>query len=191
MTDDKRAEVVRKALEAGASPQLVDGTASAEALANLLVLGAEHQRPRSKQFSRGEFNAQADADFILAAIRSLISQPAAPVDVVERAARALWFDFVDWQGYPNGLPTWDEMSQWDVDDRNNRCEEYRSLARAAIAALPTHDPDARAVALEKALRAIVGEYEHSREDAADIAYGMVSKARAALSNSPAGEKDNG
>ena len=38
-------------------------------LANLLRLGAEHQRPRSRQFSRGEYNAEADAIFIVEAIK--------------------------------------------------------------------------------------------------------------------------
>jgi hypothetical protein len=55
-------------------------------------------------------------------------------ELVERVARALWFDFVDQRGYPNGLPTWDEMQAWPTDDRNNRCTDFRSLAQAAIAA---------------------------------------------------------
>lgn len=53
-------------------------------------------------------------------------------DLVETVARAMWFDHVDRQGYPNGLPTWDEMVEnggW-----MHEVEEARSNARAAIAA---------------------------------------------------------
>jgi hypothetical protein len=41
---------------------------SVTVLANLLSLGAEHQRPRSKQYARGEYNPELDAEFIVAAI---------------------------------------------------------------------------------------------------------------------------
>ena len=54
-------------------------------------------------------------------------------DLVETVARAMWFDHVDRQGYPNGLPTWDEMVEnggW-----MHEVEEARSNARAAIAAV--------------------------------------------------------
>lgn len=54
---------------------------------------------------------------------------------VDGLARALWFDFVDQQGYPNGLPSWDEMAAWPATDRNNRCDEFRSIARAALVAM--------------------------------------------------------
>lgn len=54
---------------------------------------------------------------------------------VERVAAALWFELVDQQGYPSGLPTWNEMAGWPESDRNNRCHEFRSFARAAIAVL--------------------------------------------------------
>jgi hypothetical protein len=43
-------------------------TPKVSVLANLLAMGAEHQIPKSKQFSRGELNAEADAEFIVAAI---------------------------------------------------------------------------------------------------------------------------
>lgn len=54
-------------------------------------------------------------------------------DLVETVARAMWFDHVDRQGYPNGLPTWDEMVEnggW-----MHEVEDTRSNARAAIAAV--------------------------------------------------------
>lgn len=31
----------------------------------------------------------------------------------EDVARAAYFGYVDWQGYPNGMPTWNEMSEAD------------------------------------------------------------------------------
>lgn len=54
-------------------------------------------------------------------------------EMIERVAQAMWFDFVDQQGYPNGQPSWDEMSTWEA--LPNRCEEFRSMARAAIEAM--------------------------------------------------------
>lgn len=53
-------------------------------------------------------------------------------DECEAVARRLWFEFVDSLGYPNGQPTWDEMSAWPADDPDNRCAEYLRLAAAAI-----------------------------------------------------------
>lgn len=55
---------------------------------------------------------------------------------VERVARALWFDHVDQIGYPNGMPTWDEMSEHSTDKPFDRSlEEFRSLATAALSAM--------------------------------------------------------
>lgn len=54
-------------------------------------------------------------------------------DLVETVARAMWFDHVDRQGYPNGLPTWDEMLEnggW-----MHEVEDTRSNASAAITAV--------------------------------------------------------
>lgn len=33
------------------------------------------------------------------------------VDLILRIAKRIWFEYVDDQGYPNGLPTWDEMAK--------------------------------------------------------------------------------
>lgn len=52
-------------------------------------------------------------------------------EMVERVARAIWFDHVDQQGYPNGLPTWDELVEADTF----QVAEFRSMARAAIEAM--------------------------------------------------------
>lgn len=64
----------------GVTPELASGKASMAALAGILRRGAGTQKPRSKQFSRGEFNAEADARFILDCINIALTQPAAPVD---------------------------------------------------------------------------------------------------------------
>jgi hypothetical protein len=58
-------------------------------------------------------------------------------DMVEKVAAAMWFDFVDQQGYPNGLPTWKELSR--INEATQA--EYRSLARAAIEAMRSADDD--------------------------------------------------
>ena len=59
--------------KAKASPDLAIGKVSAKALAGILQRGAETQKPRSLQFSRGEFNAEADAEFIIAALSLALS----------------------------------------------------------------------------------------------------------------------
>lgn len=74
---------------------------------------------------------------------------------VEELARALWFDFVDQHGYPNGLPTWDELPEKierrvDVQTR----EFQRSLAEAAIAAL---HPQPQAVELDRYDAGLLGD----------------------------------
>lgn len=53
--------------------------------------------------------------------------------ILERVARAMWFDHVDLQGYPNGCPTWDEMLL--MPSGQGVVEEVRSNARAAIRAM--------------------------------------------------------
>lgn len=52
--------------------------------------------------------------------------------LIESVATAMWRDHVDLQGYPSGLPSWDEM----VASHNSylpELEEGRLNARAAIA----------------------------------------------------------
>jgi len=46
--------------------------------------------------------------------------------LIEDVAKRIYFEYVDMQGYPNGLPTWSEMT----DER--RKEELRAMARGAI-----------------------------------------------------------
>ncbi|EPR09805.1 hypothetical protein M527_06665 [Sphingobium indicum IP26] len=60
------------------------------------------------------------------------------MSVVEKVAAALWFDYVDQQGYPNGLPTWQEMVEGEP--LADALEHYRSLAVAAIAAMREPTP---------------------------------------------------
>lgn len=56
-------------------------------------------------------------------------------EAMERAARAAWFDYVDRKGYPNGLPSWDEMASPPLaGTRDDQREEITSNTRAAIAA---------------------------------------------------------
>lgn len=50
----------------------------------------------------------------------------------ERLARVLWFDYVDQQGYPNGLPTWDEMLSAS-GAHAGALQHYRSHADAILA----------------------------------------------------------
>lgn len=64
---------------AGVTPELAAGNVSINALAALLKRGAENQKPRSRQVCRGEFDAEADARFILACIKKALSAPAQPV----------------------------------------------------------------------------------------------------------------
>lgn len=52
---------------------------------------------------------------------------------IEEVAKAMWFDFVDQHGYPNGLLTWDEMA--GASEINDRREQFRSMAQAAIKAM--------------------------------------------------------
>lgn len=49
----------------GVTPELANGAASPKALTALLDAGAKNQRPVSKQYRDGNFNAAADAQFIL------------------------------------------------------------------------------------------------------------------------------
>lgn len=58
-----------------------------------------------------------------------------PTSMIERVAAALWFDHVDQHGYPNGLPTWDELTTCPELDRAGVAETFRSYARAAIEAM--------------------------------------------------------
>ncbi len=72
-------------------------------------------------------NAARPADTVLAAIRFTMERLITD-ERVELAARALWFDFVDQHGYPNSLPTWDELPE-SIERR-----VLRSLARAVLTA---------------------------------------------------------
>lgn len=56
------------------------------------------------------------------------------MDLIEKVARAIWLDHVDQQGYPNGLPTWDEMLVSRPADMKV-IEAIRSEARAAVTAV--------------------------------------------------------
>lgn len=63
----------------------------------------------------------------------------APADVaglVELIAKALYFDHVDQHGYPNGLPTWDEMSDVGTVVATDR-EHWCSMARAVLPFITT------------------------------------------------------
>lgn len=33
------------------------------------------------------------------------------MEMRERIARLIWFGHIDWQGYPNGMPTYDELKE--------------------------------------------------------------------------------
>lgn len=61
--------------------------------------------------------------------------------MIHQVAQHMWFDFCDQQGWPNGLPTWDEMAAFPEGDRNNRCAEFLSLARAALEELREPTPE--------------------------------------------------
>lgn len=52
---------------------------------------------------------------------------------VERAANRAWFEHCDRQGWPNGLPTWDEMDQASPEFARTK-REIRHDIRAAITA---------------------------------------------------------
>lgn len=93
MTETKTVEVTRERFataSAKANPALVAGP-PVNVLQGLLALGAEHQRPRSKEFSEGRFDAEADAEFIVAAIdlARLASQSLSSPTEVERLREAL------------------------------------------------------------------------------------------------------
>lgn len=65
---DASGEVERVREAAAKCDPVLRDKPSVKVMAGLLKLGAEHQRPRSKQYARGEHNAEADAEFIVAAI---------------------------------------------------------------------------------------------------------------------------
>ena len=75
-------------------------------------------------------------------------------DLVETVARAIWFDHVDRQGYPNGLPTWDEIGEHEGG--MHEVEDTRSNARAAIAAVLDDMAGPSAGMLQAARRTGVG-----------------------------------
>lgn len=62
--------------------------------------------------------------------------------MIERVARNAYFDHVDQHGYPNGLPTWDELPE-RIERRIDLYtrEHWRSIATAMLHAArePTED----------------------------------------------------
>lgn len=54
----------------------------------------------------------------------------------EQMARALYFDHVDQHGYPNGLPTWDELPDVWTRACGHGKDYWVSLGRAALATTP-------------------------------------------------------
>lgn len=68
---------------------------------------------------------------------------------VEAVARAAYFDHVDQHGYPNGMPTWDDLpEEYGKGISVFAREHWLSIAEAAIAAMPL-----RGVGVEEALEA--------------------------------------
>lgn len=55
-------------------------------------------------------------------------------EIVEVVARAIYFDHVDLHGYPNGLPTWDELPDENTRSMGRGRNDWRSLAQAALTA---------------------------------------------------------
>ena len=74
-----------------------------------------------------------------------------PTGDVETVARALWFDWCDQQGWPNGQPTWDEMAGENAGDRGPRYAEFMALAAAALATLQPVEPRVSSDVVERAL----------------------------------------
>lgn len=73
--------------------------------------------------------------------------PGFPPARIEAAARAMWFEYCDTLGWPNGQPTWDEIVAWGpIEPGTPRgvrsMMEHRDLIRAqAEAALATAYPE--------------------------------------------------
>ena len=68
----------------------------------------------------------------------------------EEIARAIWFDHCDRRGWPNGLPTWDELITTDDKRLADDAEEARSNASAIEPILNRLIAEAREKALEEA-----------------------------------------
>lgn len=65
--------------------------------------------------------------------------PKATDEMVERAARNAWFSFVDWNGYPNGMPTWDELpdnAKFQPFGKDVWLDIARATITAYLSALP-------------------------------------------------------
>ena len=68
----------------------------------------------------------------------------------EEIARAIWFDHCDRRGWPNGLPTWDELIATDDKRLADDAEEARSNASALEPIINRLIAEAREKALEDA-----------------------------------------
>ena len=95
----------------------------------------------------------------------------------EKIAQALWFDFVDQHGYPNGLPTWDELPESTPRRVDPQTREFmRSLADAVLDAMLDPDEemqDAGRYELEQS-----PEASFNRKDAARFCFrAMIDAAR--------------
>lgn len=56
-------------------------------------------------------------------------------ELIEQVARRLWFEYVDYEGYPSEYPTWDEMAESPMSSR----DRFRKMARGAIEVMRYRD----------------------------------------------------